>query len=183
MKTTPIPTQRREDAKAQGVPESIARIPVQAMVKADLQKLLSLAQRMLDGCLPLKQSTPEVGGVEEYALHLWRRVYAELERRKLLAAERADKGRVLWEIFSPRNNKPLSLSIFDQQRHVVRTPNRRIVHGEFWTIKPEWRVVDNDPWQEFAQEQKPLDLLAFQQYARDVDECVRRHRARQEVKL
>ena len=162
------------------IPDSIARIPVQMMVKAELEKLLKLSQRMLDGINELRKSTPQLDGAYDYALRLWQRAHTELERRKLLAAERADKGRVLWEIFSPRSKTPLNISIWDQQRHVVRTPHRKIVYGEYFTIKAEWKVTETDPWTDFAVEQRrqPLDLVAFAQYARDVDECIRRKLAR-----
>jgi hypothetical protein len=173
-----ISTQRREEAKAQAVPESITRIPVGYMDLGELKKLKRVAQRMLDDCNALRKATPQLSGPYEYALKLWQRVHSELERRELQEAERKDKGRICWEIFSPRSKTPLSMSMFDQQRHVVRTPHRKIVFGEFFTIKPEWRVEHSDPWEDFARAQQPVDLVAFEKYARDVDECIRRKRAR-----
>lgn len=102
----------------------------------------------------------------------------EQGRRRLAEAERKDRGRVCWEIFSPRNSTPLQLSCFDQQRHVVRTPHRKIIYGEYFSIEPAWRVEESDPWEDFARAQKPVDLVAFARYARDVDECIRRKLAR-----
>lgn len=117
---------------------------------------------------------------------LWQALYHERDRRALVDAERKDKGEILWEVFHPRTKTPLNCSmIFDQQRHTVRTPHRKIVHGEYFSIKPEWQIATSDPLADLKAEwaKSPLDLNAFRQYARDIDEGFRRKQARQRMEV
>ncbi len=160
------------------VAPSIARIPVAGMSLKELNQLERLANHLLAGLFKLKATVPDLDGEIEHARQLKVRAMSERKQRELMAAERADKGRVCFEIFSPRSGTPLNISPFDRQRRVVRTPHRRIVHNEFWTIRAEWTVCHLDWLDDFKREQKPVDLAAFAQYGRDVDECWRRHKLR-----
>jgi hypothetical protein len=103
------------------------------------------------------------------------------QKRELAQAERNDKGIVLWEVFYPRTETPLSSGIFDLQKVITRTPRRVLEKNAYWTMKAEWRLAIGDPWKELDQalHQQPYDPAKLRQYAADVDEAIRRHKRRQ----
>lgn len=165
------------------------------MTASELSKLKRLAQRMIDGLHELDRSMQRRGGdrshmagANNYALDLWNCANREISRRALAAAERADRGQVCWEFFSfsPSSGSPLKLAMFDSVRHVTRTPHRKLVEGEYFSIKPEWRVEESDPIEDLKREwaRNPFDpanpehLAKFNRYAAEVDEAIRRKVAR-----
>ena len=80
---------------------------------------------------------------------LWLETYREAERLVCAAAERKDKGRILWEVFHPRYGS--------RGTRITRTPNRMIRH-DWFQEKPTVRVLGSydDPWADFAREMKAV---------------------------
>jgi hypothetical protein len=143
--------------------------------------------KLLDQARVEKSGDYALAELEPLLLKAYQMISGCREQRQLQEAERADKGQILWQVFHPRTKTPLAMSIFDGQKIVTRTPNRRHVEGEYTTIKSQWRPDSSDPWLDLHRElhgyaPKPFDLVRFRQYARDVDECWRRHQERERAK-
>jgi hypothetical protein len=113
----------------------------------------------------------------------WQVMHCELDRRELAKAERKDKGVVCWERFSPRCKDLRELSIFNQQKHIIRTPRRRFAEGGFFTEDAEWTLASEGPYEELArlmrEDMERFDLEQFRRYGQQVKDARARWLAKQ----
>lgn len=138
-----------------------------------------LSRRLFKLSRALKEAAKRdsgLGDVAGLAEQLDRKVATLANQRSLLEAERKDKGKVLWELFVPRNDGGYEPSIFDRAGKITRTPNRIIRDLYSLTGASVHVVSPANAWPDLGDELKtrPLDLDKFRRHAARVDASYRK---------
>jgi len=135
------------------------KIPTQRpMTAKQLEKFFRRACEFRNAAEQAAKLEPSFRAISEAMHDLPMKVLALKDQRENDEAARKDKGQVLWTLYHPM---PLPRSIFDEQKVVMRTPNRMIKGRDYYLDKPRTYFCNpEDSLSDLKREWQATDVAA-----------------------